>query len=113
MDLRVQGERPKTVQELKELHQRKLKAAAFSFVDERFPTKPAALRAVEFCCFKYRSTLDYQVELLQNLHVSNRIEPASEPITPVKKKKVSRNPLNIIFNINFIKFVLFFKKNVF
>ena len=111
MDLRVQGERPKTVQELKELHQRKLKAAAFSFVDGRFPTKPAALRAVGLCCFKYRSTLDYQVELLQNLHVSNGIEPASEPITPVKK--VSRNPLNIIFNINFIKFVLFFKKNVF
>ncbi len=66
MDLRVQGERPKTVQELKKLHQRKLKAAALSFVDGRFPTKPAAMRALGIDSVQYRKSFDYQVELAQH-----------------------------------------------
>ena len=92
--LRVLGERPKTEQELKEFRQRKVKTAALYFVEKKCASKPAALRSVGLCCFKYRTTLDYQVELLQKLHVSNGIEPASEPIPIAPVKKVSRKRVN-------------------
>ena len=65
MDLRVQRERLKTEQELKELHQRKIIAAVLSFVDGKIATKPAALRALGLCSFKYRRSLDFKLFIFQ------------------------------------------------